>query len=163
MFPDITKNLQKQHAKKTKSPHVQWPYQATVEQCLTTNQTMLTYTNEIQSIQQTIKYTIYSMITWLFTKCTSMTPPLLDACPWSTYQHHIGYTYSSTAAKNNRSSPYWQARLYWQETSYIDALSSTVENLGIYDDTILAYRPGQSCANCTLNHLLAVQYTLDRT
>ncbi|GFH56611.1 predicted protein [Chaetoceros tenuissimus] len=173
VFPKITKHLHEKHAANTQSPHVQWPYQARIEQCSITSQDTLVYTNPIKSMKQQIKYTPSTVRLYGFTlnvlarlhPCwmraldqlaniilvTRLLPPQLKLTgrvlidkPDSTDKRPISILHAYD--------------------SYIvaQALSSIVEKLGIYDDTIAAYRPGHSCDDCTLNHLLAVQDTLDR-
>ncbi|GFH58680.1 hypothetical protein CTEN210_15156 [Chaetoceros tenuissimus] len=177
IFPDITKYLKKKHAANVNSKHTQWPYLATVEQCTVTHQETLVYTAEIPSMVKTIKYTPSTARLNGFTLnvLARLHPCWMQALDQLTNSILVTRILPPQLKRTGRvlidkpdSTDKRPISILHAYDSYIDtivakALSSAIEKLGVYDDTIAAYRPGHSCADCTLNHLLAVQDVRDRT
>ncbi|GFH51982.1 hypothetical protein CTEN210_08458 [Chaetoceros tenuissimus] len=176
LFIQITETLKDKHQNNIGKPETQWPFTATIEQCPITNASVLHYNNSPITMKPKIPYvpstarlngftlnvlarlhpcwmrsldrlTNLVLATRILPKSLKTTGRVLIDKPNSTDKRPISILHAYD--------------------SYIDTIVAThlakaVEDLQIYDDTIAAYRPGHSCSDCTLNHLLAIQDTVAR-
>ncbi|GFH45018.1 hypothetical protein CTEN210_01492 [Chaetoceros tenuissimus] len=176
IFPSITENLKQRYRDNQHKPEVEWPFRASITTCPDTQAPLLKFHNEQPSMKKKIPYvpsaarlngftlnvlarlhpcwmraldklTDLILITRILPRQIKTTGRVLIDKPNSTDKRPISILHAYD--------------------SYIDNivaqhLAQAVEDLNIYDDTIAAYRPGHSCADCTLNHLLAIQDTRAR-
>lgn len=176
LFLQITETLKDKHKDNITKPATQWPFKATIAQCTITNTQILHYHNSPETMKPKLPYvpstarlhgftlnvlarlhpcwmrsldrlTNLILVTRILPKSLKTTGRVLIDKPNTTDKRPISILHAYD--------------------SYIDTIVAThlakaVEDLQIYDDTIAAYRPGHSCSDCTLNHLLAIQDTISR-